>query len=258
MQASDLRTEVRGCGREIRTGFSRLTLGACLAGLLVWGVGWGVTAKVLAEAPPAERLGYKLLFSDRFDADTTGSYEFSDPQAWKWLPLEGRGVLSQFQASKVQTPVRSPFNRALVRNLTVGDFVLDVKLQSTIKDYDHRDLCLFFGFQDPAHLYYVHLGKKADDHANQIFIVNGEPRKKISLQSTAGTAWTDGWHHARVVRKVGAGTIEVFFDNMETPVMRAEDKTFVWGQVGVGSFDDTGNFDELAVFGERVVKPVGK
>ena len=83
-------------------------------------------------------------------------------------------------------------------------------------------------------------------------------RKKISLQSTAGTAWTDGWHHARVVRKVGAGTIEVFFDNMETPVMRAEDKTFVWGQVGVGSFDDTGNFDELAVFGERVVKPVGK
>ena len=258
MQASDLRTEVRGCGRENRTGFSRLTLGACLAGLLVWGVGLGVTAKVLAEAPPAERLGYKLLFSDRFDADTTGSYEFSDPQAWKWLPLEGRGVLSQFQASKVQTPVRSPFNRALVRNLTVGDFVLDVKLQSTIKDYDHRDLCLFFGFQDPAHLYYVHLGKKADDHANQIFIVNGEPRKKISLQSTPGTEWTDGWHHARVVRKVGVGAIEVYFDNMETPVMRAEDKTFVWGQVGVGSFDDTGNFDELEVFGERVVKPVAK
>jgi hypothetical protein len=61
-----------------------------------------------------------------------------------------------------------------------------------------------------------------------------------------------------VVRKVGVGTIEVYFDNMETPVMRAEDKTFVWGQVGLGSFDDTGNFDELAVFGERVVKPVAK
>jgi len=28
--------------------------------------------------------------------------------------------------------------------------------------------------------------------------------------------------------------------------------------VGLGSFDDTGNFDELAVFGERVVKPVAK
>lgn len=229
-----------------------------LIGLIAVSCWLGLTAGLRAEAPPAELLGYKLLFSDRFESDTSDSYEFSDPQAWKWQPLEGRGVLSQFQASKVQTPVRSPFNRALVRNLVVGDFVLDVKLQSTIKDYDHRDLCLFFGFQDPAHLYYVHLGKKADDHANQIFIVNGEPRRKISLQSTPGTPWTDGWHHARVVRRVASGTIEVFFDDLETPVMRAQDTTFAWGQVGLGSFDDTGNFDELTVFGKRVARPAVK
>lgn len=30
---------------------------------------------------------------------------------------------------------------------------------------------------------------------------------------------------------------------METPVMKANDKTFLWGQLGVASFDDTGNFD---------------
>ena len=67
-----------------------------------------------------------------------------------------------------------------------------MKLQSTIKDYDHRDMCLFFGFQDPAHLYYVHFGKKADEHANQIFIPwNDEPPQKISTTSTAGTAWDD-------------------------------------------------------------------
>ena len=81
----------------------------------------------------------------------------------------------------------------------------------------------------------------------------------MNQASTAGSGWVEKMEvNARVVRKVGVGTIEVYFDNMETPVMRAEDKTFVWGQVGVGSFDDTGNFDELAVFGERVVKPAGK
>lgn len=238
-------------------------VGAAMRTVRMWG--WTVAVGVAltvgparAEAPPSQLLGYKLLFSDQFAEATLPSYDFSDPQAWKWDTLAGQGVLSQFRASQVKNPVRSPFNRALVRQLVVGDFVLDVKLQSTIKDYDHRDLCLFFGYQDPAHLYYVHFGKKADDHANQIFIVNGEPRRKISQKSTPGTPWTDGWHHARVVRKVVPGTIEVYFDNLETPVMTAEDKTFVWGQVGVGSFDDTGNFDDLAIYGDRIVKPAGR
>lgn len=197
-------------------------------------------------------LGLPLVFSDNFDGQTAEKWEQSDPKAWKIIEQNGNRVYSQFQASQVETPVRSPFNRALVKNLVVGDFVLDVKLQSTIKDYDHRDLCLFFGFQDPAHLYYVHFGKKADDHANQIFIVNNEPRKKISTTSTAGTNWTEGWHHARIVRKVEKGTIEVYFDDMEKPVMTATDKTFAWGQVGIGSFDDTGNFDDVLVYGTKV------
>ena len=42
---------------------------------------------------------------------------------------------------------------------------------------------------------------------------------------------------------------------MKTPVMTASDKTFVWGQVGIGSFDDTGNFDNLYLFGNKVARP---
>jgi hypothetical protein len=209
--------------------------------------------------PPARELkGLPLVFFDNFDSPDADRWEQSDPEAWKITDHQGSRVYSQFRQSQVQTPVRSPFNRALIKNLVVGDFVLDVRLQSTIKDYDHRDMCLFFGFQDPAHLYYVHFGKRADDHANQIFIVNGEPRKKISATSTAGTPWTDDWHHARVVRKVETGTIEVYFDDMEKPAMTATDKTFTWGQVGVGTFDDTGNFDDVLVYGKKVERPAGK
>jgi hypothetical protein len=210
------------------------------------------------KAPARELLGLPLIFFENFDGEPADRWEQSDPKAWKIISQGSNRVYSQFQASKVETPVRSPFNRAMVKDLIVGDVVLDVKLQSTIKDYDHRDMCLFFGFQDPAHLYYVHLGKKADDHANQIFIVNNEPRKKISTTSTAGTDWTDNWHHARVVRRVEPGTIEIFFDDMEKPVMTATDKTFTWGQVGIGTFDDTGNFDDVAVYGKKVTRPESK
>lgn len=212
----------------------------------------------LAEAaePVKELLGYPLLASDDFSAaDPFARWEPTDAKAWKRVEQDGNGVFNQFAQSKYQTPVRSPFNRAMLKDVLVGDCVLDVKLQSTARDYPHRSLCLFFGYQDPAHFYYVHFGQKTDDHANQIFIVNNEPRKKISTKTTEGTPWNNEWHRARIVRKVESGEIAVYFDDLETPVMTAVDKTFTWGQVGIGSFDDTGNFDDVRVYGHKAAKP---
>lgn len=230
----------------------RLLASCCWSLLVVWTAGVGLAADESPCRKAAPDVGTKLplVFCDDFESGNFDRWEQSDPKAWRLTKVDGNSVLDQFQASKVQNPVRSPFNRSLIKDVKVSSFVLDVKLQSTIKDYGHRDLCLFFGFQDPSHLYYVHLGKKADEHANQIFIVNNEPRKKISLTSTAGTDWTDHWHHARLVRDVAKGTIEVFFDDMQKPAMTAKDDTFKSGQVGVGSFDDTGRFDNVFLFGE--------
>ena len=45
-------------------------------------------------------------------------------------------------------PVRSPLNIALVRGHDLADFVMDVAVRSTGRDYGHRDLCLFFDYQD--------------------------------------------------------------------------------------------------------------
>jgi hypothetical protein len=196
--------------------------------------------------------GLPLLFFDDFESGQADQWAPGDGNAWRVSTAGGSKVYSQFKQSKVKNPVRSPFNRSLIKGVTVGSFALDVRLQSTIKDYGHRDLCLFFGYQDPAHLYYVHLGKKMDAHANNIFIVNNKPRLKISKTTTAGTNWDDAWHHARVVRDVVSGTISVYFDDMTKPVMTAIDTTFSWGQVGLGSFDDTGNFDAVYLFGEAV------
>ncbi|MFT4555988.1 MAG: hypothetical protein ACI93T_000884 [Porticoccaceae bacterium] len=218
-------------------------------------------SSVFAADPPcvkdAPKVGTKLplVFCDDFQSGSSGKWVPGDSKAWKMTKLGDNFVFDQFQQSKVTNPVRSPFNRCLIKDVTVGDFVLDLKFQSTKKDYGHRDLCLFFGFQDPSHHYYVHFGKKTDDHANQIFIVNDQPRTKISTKTTAGTNWDDEWHHARILRDVKSGKIELFFDDMKQPVMTATDKTFAWGQVGIGSFDDTGRFDDVYLFGHEVKKP---
>jgi hypothetical protein len=41
---------------------------------------------------------------------------------------------------------------------------------------------------------------------------------------------------------------------MEKPLMTARDKTFTWGHVGLGTFDDHGNFDDFELRGIRVEK----
>ena len=219
------------------------------------------TTAALATDPPcvktAPDVGTKLplVFCDDFESGSSEHWAPADPMAWKVTKLDRGFTFEQFGQSKIKNPVRSPFNRCLLKGVTVGSFVYDLQFQSTKKDYPHRDLCLFFGFQDPSHFYYVHFGKRTDNHANQIFIVNEAPRTKISTKTTAGTNWDDEWHHARIVRNVESGRIEVFFDDMKTPIMTASDKTFQWGQVGIGSFDDTGRFDDVFLFGQKVKRP---
>lgn len=193
--------------------------------------------------------GMMLVYQHDFEDQKTDLYEPTDSTAWSLLEQNGNHVISLTKKnSDFKPPFRSPLNRTLIRDLKVSSFVMDIRLQSTIPDYDHRSLCLFFGYQDDAHLYYVHFGKKADDHANQIFIVNNEARKKISTKTTPGTPWNDEWHRARIVRNAESGEITVFFDDLTIPVMSATDKTFSEGRVGFGSFDDIGNFDDVRIY----------
>jgi len=193
-----------------------------------------------------------VVFEETFEKGAD-RWQPLDEKQWQVKKTDQGQVYSQHvKQSAYKPPHRSPTNVSLLKDVTVGDLVLTAKVRSTHPDYGHRDAVIVFGYQDPAHFYYVHLGKQADDHANQIFIVNDEARKKISLTSTSGTNWDDNWHSVRVVRKVADGTIEIYYDDMTRPVMTAKDETFKWGRIGVGTFDDTSDWDDIVVRGKKV------
>jgi hypothetical protein len=216
---------------------------------------FGLTAIVVpSQADEKKHADLPVILEEDFE-NGADRWEPTDPNAWTVKKLEQGAVYSQHEKrSKYEPPFRSPFNIALLKDVVVSDCVLEAKVRSTHPDYGHRDVVLVFGYQDPAHFYYVHLGKQADDHANQIFIVNEAPRTKISLTSTSGTNWDDAWHHVKVVRRVADGSIEIFFDDMEKPVMTARDKAFTWGRVGIGTFDDTSEWDHVKVSGIKAEK----
>jgi hypothetical protein len=192
-----------------------------------------------------------VVFEESFEKGAD-RWEPLDKAQWEIKKTDQGQVYSQHKKqSAYKPPHRSPTNVALLKDVVFGDMELTAKVKSTHPDYGHRDAVIFFGYQDPSHFYYVHLGKQADDHANQIFIVNDAPRTKISITSTTGTIWTDNWHTVKVVRKPSDGTIEVYFDDMTKPVMTAKDKTFGPGRVGVGTFDDTSDWDDIVIRGEK-------
>jgi len=190
----------------------------------------------------------KLLFKADFEDGKLDAWQPTDPDAWRIEDAHAGKVLSLFAASNYKPKVRSPLNINLIKNLEVGSFILELKMRSTTKDYGHRDMCLFFGHQDPAHFYYVHIANQSDAHANSIFIVNGEPRVSIAGTRTAGTKWDDNWHTVRLVRDTESGTIEVFFNDNPEPIMTAVDDRFKTGGIGVGSFDDTGQYDDIRIW----------
>ncbi len=196
-----------------------------------------------------------LVFSDDFSKGFS-EWNPTDAKAWKITEIDGNKVYENLGGSKYEPPYRSPKNISLRKDKVVGDFVLTAKVQTTKEAYGHRDMCLFFGYQDPSNFYYIHLGEKKDPHANQIFLVNESPRIAISEKASEGTPWDDGtWHDVKVVRDVESGLIEVYFDDMETPTHVAHDKTFTWGQVGLGTFDDKGMWDDVELRGVEVEAP---
>lgn len=178
----------------------------------------------------------------------------TDADAWKINECDQQGKVFSLvkKRSDYAPPHRSPLNIALLDDVILGSFTLTLKMRTSEPYYNHRDLCLFFAHQGPDKFHYVHLGEETDPHANQIFIVNEAPRVKISEKTTEGTKWRDGhWHSVKLERNVETGRIAVYFDDMETPIMEATDKTFTWGRIGIGSFDDTGCFADIRIEGNK-------
>jgi hypothetical protein len=197
--------------------------------------------------------GYKLLYEQTFESpESIREFQMSDAKAWKYSKEEKGGALELAAQSEYKPEVRSPVNIALIKDKVFGDFILEADLVQTGKEYGHRDMCLFFGFQNPKQFYYTHMATKADPNAHNVFIVNNEPRKNFAKTTTTGVNWgLNIWHKVRLERKLADGTIKVYFDDMTIPIMVAEDKTFGAGFIGFGSFDDTGKVDNVKIWGPK-------
>jgi hypothetical protein len=84
--------------------------------------------------------------------------------------------------------------------------------------------------------------------------VNGADRVKINLEPPGKSVFrlTDtNWHTFKVTCDAATGRIAAYLDDLTEPILTAVDKTLSHGLAGVGSFDDTGFFDDLSLRGTK-------
>ncbi len=195
-----------------------------------------------------------IAFEENFDSGLNGGlnssierWQILDPKTWRIADRGDNKTLEITQrGSAYKPPVRSPGHIALIKDLDLGSFEITFKVRSTKDTGNHRDCCVFFNYIDDQHFYYVHLGARPDPHSGQIMIVKEAPRLAMT-KNEKRTPWDDQWHNVKVERNVESGSIKVYFDDMTTPHMEVADKNFTKGQIGIGSFDDLNEFDDIVV-----------
>lgn len=193
------------------------------------------------------------------------SYDFEDGQAEGWQPNlaenwrivgEDGSMVYQLVAPGEPGEVRAPTSWSLLSNHPVSSFVFSGRLKSHADPGNpNRDVCLFFHYRDPTHFYYVHFSASSDEVHNIIGLVDGADRIKVNRELAGASVFrlTDtDWHQFKLSFDAGTGEVQAFLDDMETPIVTASGLAFRDGLVGVGSFDDTGSFDDLRLWGETV------
>ncbi len=189
----------------------------------------------------------RVVTSD-FETGTADGWTPNDPGHWRVVDDHGSKVY-ELTAPGEPGPVRAPTSISVLAGRDVSSFEFTGRLRcDTDPATPVRDMCVFLHYQDPTHFYYVHFAGSSDAVHNIIGLVDGADRVKINAEPAGGSVFrlTDrAWHRFKVTCDGATGEIRAYLDDMASPILTARDATLRHGLVGVGSFDDTGAFDDL-------------
>jgi hypothetical protein len=175
-------------------------------------------------------------------------WDFDGPGTWE---IAG-GKISLTKPGDPAGALRRPASLAVLKMDPLTKATVGVQVRSTAPlDVPQRDLVVVVGYQSPTKFYYVHLAGMTDDAHNGIFLVDGADRRRIDEGPGVAQLRDQSWHNVRVEWDGTSGVINVFVDHAPKAVLSAYDATLQEGRIGVGSFDDPGEFRFVRVSGSR-------
>jgi len=183
-------------------------------------------------------------FRDNFES---GMKNWLPPRPADWeIAVEGGNHFLRLSRPGYGPGVpRRPLNYALLRDRCFTDFTLSTRLRRAA-----RSLLIVFDYQDTLHFNYAHLsvdrGTQQKVH-NGIFRVDGGERFRIDDPDRPAALPDKEWHAAKLVRQ--GPRAAVYMDGSAEPLLSVNQGLFPYGRVGIGSFDESGDFDDFSIAG---------
>jgi hypothetical protein len=196
-----------------------------------------------------------LSIQDDFNSGNLNAWERPFPEDWEIL-TEGSLHYLHMKRSRPPGVPRRPLQFARLKGVKAGSFTLNAKVRRA-----GGSMIIVFNYVDTLHFYYVHLSKDPGTQIavhNGIFIVDGGDRRRIAGLDASAALPDRSWHDVRIVRNLSSGSIQVFVDKQKTPRFSVIDHTFTSGQVGLGSFDETGDFADFRLDSDDALRSTAR
>ena len=143
---------------------------------------------------------------------------------------------------------RRPIQFAVAQTPDYGDVTVEVDVRPL-----QKSLIVVFSYRDAAHFDYAHLSTDTamkEPHHNGVFHVYGGERVRVSSpEGPSAFARSGQWYHVKLVHEAKSGSVSVFVDGHSVAALHAVDLSLPAGKIGLGSFDETGDFKNLKVSG---------
>ena len=179
---------------------------------------------------------------------TPAEWDFEGTGTWD---IAG-GRIAVTRAGTPVGPIRKPAAIAVIKMDPLTKATVGMQVRSTAPtDVPQRDLLVVVGYQSPTRFYYVQIAGARDADNHGIFLVDGADAKRIDEGPGVAQIKDQAWHDVRVEWDGTSGTINLFVDHGHKPALTAYDATIQEGRIGIGSFDDTGEFKSVRVSGSR-------
>lgn len=220
-----------------RAGYCLLLTAYCLT------LGLAPFAHRFTASPAPER----IWFADDFESGKLDAWQFPYPEDWTILRAGGNHYLHLVRSRDPGVP-RRPLQFALLKGVRVGTFSFQTRVRR-----DGRSMIVVFNYVDTLHFYYAHLSGDrgaAQPVHNGIFMVNGGERARIAGAEAPPALPDREWHLIRVERNASSGAIDLYSDFQPGPIFSVVERTFTCGQIGIGSFDETGDFDDVSLISD--------
>jgi hypothetical protein len=209
-----------------------------------------IAAPDLAPASKAAAPDFPVVFSETFDGGLSG---WMPRESTRWETTATTNPNLKLVARGEPGPFRAPLSW-IVRgeHRPAGSFTLTARgLCHTSLETPGRDLLLIVGWKGPLDYTYIHFSAENSKVHNVIMRVKPDGREQLPHATRpAAKLLKKDWQTIRVWYDKPTGMLRCYVDEMETPMMSCKIGDLPTGAVGVGSFDDMVEFDDVVLKAE--------